>query len=119
MAGCNCKNKDEVNIPFKNSELQENKESLLNLIPIYGIKLFGFFIGLLLLPIIIGAIIVFMFKIIVLTREIDIRPLFNSMVKLMKTSDEEEDDDEDDDDDNENDVVEYIMMDVEDISKKE
>jgi hypothetical protein len=115
---CNCKNKNEVNIPFVNNDNQTPKESLAKLIPIYFVKLLGFSVGLILLPFIMCAIIVFMFRIIVMTREIDVKPLFNSAFKLMKNANEEDNDDDEDDEDNPEDIIEYVMEDVEDITNK-
>jgi hypothetical protein len=116
---CNCKNKNEVNVPFVNNDNKTPKESLAKLIPIYFVKLLGFTVGLILLPIIMCAIIVFMFRTIVMTREIDVKPLFNSAFKMMKNANEENnDDDEEEEEDNPDDIIEYVMEDVEDITNK-
>lgn len=117
---CNCKNKNDVNVPFVNNDNnKEPKESLAKLITIYFVKLLGFTVGLILLPIIMCAIIVFMFRIIVLTKEIDVKPLFNSAFKLMKNANKEDnDDDDDEEEDNPDDIIEYVMEDVEDITNK-
>ena len=123
--GCGCKTKKGVDTPINN----ENKPKInimANIIH-YSIKLIGFGIGLILLPIIVLMIIYYMFKLIVLNKDIDIKPLFVSLSKFMKQvgKDNAKDDDEDDDDDDDDteweeiDPNEFELIGVDDITNKE
>ena len=113
---CNCKNSGEMP---QNYVLEEN-ENLVATIIKYIVKFIGFLVGVALLPLIMIAIIWFMFDTIVLNKDIDLRKVINRFVVANKffTREEEEDkEDEEDDDDylTENDV---IMLNVEDITNK-
>lgn len=112
---CNCKNSGEMP---QNYVLEEN-ENLVATIIKYVVKFIGFLVGVALLPLIMIAIIWFMFDTIVLNKDIDLRRVINRFVKANKffTKDDEEDDDEEEDYDDltEDDV---IMLNVEDITNK-
>lgn len=81
-----------------------------------------FLLSLLLIPVILIFSVYFMFKIIVLNYDFDIKQMFGGLIKVMKraNSDYDEEDDEDDDDEyfeslTEDDVTLY---DVEDLTEK-
>ena len=122
--GCGCKAKrgDESPVNNKNNPKVNIGVNIIH----YSVKLIGFFIGLALLPIIVLMIIYFMFKLIVVSKDVDIKPLFVSLAKLMKQvakDNADEDDDDDDDDDNEAewenvDPDEFELVGVDDITKK-
>ena len=123
--GCNCKTKKSVD----SSSNDENKPKLniISNVIHYSIKLIGFAIALALLPIIILIIVYYMFKLIVLTKDIDIKPLFVSVSKFIKkvaqdNADEEDDDDDDDDDEAEWEEAnsdEFVLVGVDDITNKD
>lgn len=130
--GCNCKTgeKPNVNLASKlnsNNDNENNvKNTKLSIVLTYTAKMIGFLVGILLLPLINIAIIWFMFRTLVLNKEVDLKLLFSRMMRSKKIKDlakddedfYDEDDDEDDDDfENltENDV---IMVDVDDITPK-
>lgn len=96
---CGCKAKKGVNTS-SNDENKPKVSIIANIIN-YTIKLIGFGIALVLLPIVFVVIIYYMFNLIVMTKDIDIKPLFVSVSKLMKkvAKDNADEDDEDDDDD--------------------
>ena len=110
---CNCKNSGEMP---QNYVLEEN-ENLVATIIKYVVKFIGFLVGVALLPLIMIAIIWFMFDTIVLNKDIDLRRVINRFVKANKffTKDDDDEDDDDDDDLTEDDV---IMLNVEDITNK-
>lgn len=131
--GCNCKTGEKPNVTL-NSKSNTNtynendvKNSKLSIVLTYTAKMIGFLVGVLLLPLINIAIIWFMFKTLVLNKEVDLKLLFSRMMRSKKIKDlskddedfYDEDDDEDDYDDfenlTENDV---IMVDVDDITPK-
>jgi hypothetical protein len=110
MSGCNCKtggNKDALT----NNASQSN-ENLGQKIVTYALKSFAFILLLVALPIINLFIIWFMFKTLVLNKDINMKPLLLAIGQKFK---EKEEDDEDIDYDNltEDDVV---MVDVEEIT---
>lgn len=129
--GCSCKTGEKPNVDINsaivNKENNENvKHKNLSLFLSYTAKLIGFFVGILLLPLINIAIIWFMFNTLVLTKEVDVKLLFSRMMRSKKLKDFSKDDedyydDEDEEDDDEfenlteNDV---IMVDVDDITPK-
>jgi hypothetical protein len=110
MSGCNCK-KDINGVEFKTED-----QTFLKKTGGYGIRFFGFLISLFLLPVIIIASIIFMFKTIVLNENVDIKSILMSIIKKGKT--------DDDDDELEDDEYDYLteedvsMVDVEDITIK-
>lgn len=104
---CNCKvSGDNQDNTIKKTSIQ----SVLN----YSAKIFGFLIGVLLLPLIIVAIIWFMFDIIVLNKDVNLAVILKKIVKINKAM--LEDDEEDEDDDFEYDETEeYITENVEEL----
>jgi hypothetical protein len=132
--GCGCKtnitNKYEQtsfnyeSIGLKNNENLETKKP--NKIINYLFKLIGFFMGLLLLPIIVLAIIWFMFQLLVLNQEVNMKRIvlvLSSKLKRFNESNIDEiyygdDDYEDEDDEEEFDEENYEMLDVEDITPR-
>lgn len=114
---CGCKSKKivENGVKIKSFNFNETKvsKSKLNFLIKNIFKLLSFFIALLLLPIIIIAIIWFMFELLVLNQEIDMKKiliLLSSKLKGFNIENIESEDDESEDD------VMYEMLDVEDIT---
>jgi hypothetical protein len=75
----------------------------------------GFIIGILLLPLINVAIVIFMFNTIVLTKEVNMVKIIKRFTNHKFNNNYDEDDEDDFDNLTEDDVV---MLDVEDITKK-
>ena len=109
--GCNCKN--DINIDKSN----EPKISLGEAIGKYSLKGFTFLLMLALLPLINLAIIWFMFNTLVLSKEVNIKPLLLSLGNQFKQKEEDEDyiDDEEFNELTEDDVV---IMGVDNITNK-
>lgn len=109
--GCNCKNNGG---PMKNG--QDNKEknktndTLFNKVVTYSLKFLGFLFLVSLLPIINLVIIWFIFRTLVLTKEVDIRPMISFIGRKFKDTNVE--DDIIDDDGN---LEDYVMVDVEEL----
>ena len=123
---CGCKAKKGTDSSVNDES--KPKLSIINNIIHYSIKLIGFGIALMLLPILILVIVYYMFDLIVMTKDIDIKPLFISVSKFMKKvakdNADEDDDDEDDDDEDEAeweniDPDEFVLVGVDDITKKD
>jgi len=113
--GCNCKN--SAGMP--QNYVLEGKENLVSTSIKYVVKFIGFLIGVALLPLIMIAIIWFMFDTIVLNKDIDLRRVINRFVKANKFFSKDDEDDDDDDDDYENLTEDdVIMVNVEDITNK-
>jgi hypothetical protein len=111
--GCNCKN-DKGFIEGKSENVSVGKKT-----GNYIVKFLGFLILLALLPIINVVIIGFMFKTLVLNKEVNLKSLLLFVGKKGKVK--TEDDDDDDYDDDEYDYLtedEVVMVDVEDITEK-
>ncbi len=108
--GCNCKNK---NIDGFSSIDSSSKENLLPKIGSYILKSLAFILMLIALPIINLVIIWFMFKTLVLNKEVNIKPILLSLGKKFQEKDEDDDDIDDYESLTEDDV---IMEDVEIIS---
>ena len=103
---CNCKSTGEkIDDLIKNKE--ESKEPILNIIVSYTLKMLGFLFVLLLMPLIVGVIIWFTFRTIVLNKKVDVKPLLYFIGEKFQNKEEDEDEMEDD---------ELIMEDVEDIT---
>lgn len=116
---CGCKTKN-TEAPTIGVSTDLSKTSLITNFIHYSIKILGFLIALALLPILILVIVYYMFNLIVISKDIDIKPLFTSLSKFIKKA-SEDDDEEDDDDDVEWETAreeDYIMIDVDDLSKK-
>ena len=116
--GCNCKNSNN----FEQTEETNNKNILENVLK-YFFKSLGFIVSLILLPIIIGAVIWFLFDVIVLNKNVDLGRIVKLVAKNIKKfnedSDEYDDDEEDDDDEFEElNEEDYIALNVEDITDK-
>ena len=110
--GCNCKsgqNNKEQNVKLSELSFKEK----IKLFLYYSLKVFGFLVGVLLLPIINIAIIWFMFNTIVLTKEVNIKEF---VMKIMGNTLKDDDDDDDDDDFEDLTEDDVIMLDVEDIT---
>lgn len=112
MSGCNCKgNKDNVN---KALNEKESKTKVKLSFTSYMLKTLGFLMLLALLPLINLVIIWFMFRTLVLNKDIDLKPLLLGIGNRFKEK-KEIDEDIDLDDLTEDDVV---MVGVEDITNK-
>ena len=101
---CGCKANKGVLTPSNNFSSNDENKTKINImanIIHYSIKLIGFAVAMILLPIIVLMIVYYMFNMIVMTKDIDIKPLFISAAKFMKQvgKDNADDDDDDDDDD--------------------
>ena len=109
--GCNCKD----NISYNNEKFGDlTFKGKIKLILFYSLKIFGFMVGILLLPVINIAILWFMFNRIVLNKNFDVKEIVLSIMGkslLRNNEDDDEDDDEDDYDDDE-----IIMLDVDEIT---
>jgi hypothetical protein len=124
---CGCKAKKNsgtlFNVSSSNDDNTPKKSIGANIIH-YSVKLLGFGIALALLPVLMLVIIYYMFDIIVLTKDIDIKPIFISASKFMKkvakdNAEDEEDDEEDDDEEWENiNLDEFELVGVDDLTKK-
>ena len=114
--GFNCKTSNS------SPRIGENiiKEKPFQLTLKYIAKTIGFLIALALLPIIMVIIIWFMFDIIILNKEVDLRIILDKFIKHEKyfNSNYEEDDDDDDDDDEDLTEDDVVMLNVEDITNK-
>jgi len=110
MAGCNCKK--DINGLTINNEFE--KKSLTEKILGYTLKIFAFSLMIVALPLINIAIIWFIFRTLILNKEVDIKPLLLSIGEKFKFNEEEDDDDDDEYLDLTEEDVE--LMDVEDIT---
>ena len=113
--GCNCKSSNS----FEYTEKTTNKTIVENILK-YFFKTLVFSLALVLLPIIMIAIVWFLFDIIVLNKNVDLGRIVNVLAKNIKkfNEDYEEDDDEDDDEFEELNEEDYIALNVEDITDK-
>lgn len=113
--GCGCKTsgKQEPNIDGSNKKINSGFSNII-------IKILAFSLMMLLLPIIMIAIIWFIFELIVLNKEIDMKKILMVLTSKLKPFNEGyeefEDYDEDDEDDEEFTEENYEMIDVEDIT---
>lgn len=90
---CNCKNGDisqEYTVP-------QEKQKLNSLMGKYIVKILGFFISLLFLPFILIAIVWFMFDVIVLNKNVDLKKIISRFIEVNKLFEKKEEDDGDDD----------------------
>ena len=110
--GCNCKSKEGFIKEVDDS-------SAFSKIVKFSAKLIGFFIGLLFIPIIILAIVWFMFDTIVLNTEVDLTKIMDKFITKARFFNDDDDEEEYDEIDidalTENDV---IALNVEDITNK-
>jgi hypothetical protein len=124
--GCGCKTK--TNKSFETEEKQtikafdfeyQNKEGQnSNFIVKNLIKIVSFSIALLLLPIIMIAVVWFMFELLVLNQEIDMKKIVTVLTSKLKRFNDDDgyDDEYDNDYDEEYDDENYEMLDVDDIT---
>lgn len=113
---CNCKVSNGGSQDKNSVQGEFEQESGVQKFVWYSAKIIGFLLGVILLPIIVVVIIWFMFDIIVLNKEVDLRIILKKIVKINKAimaDDEDEDDDYDEEIDYE--VEEYITENVEEI----
>jgi hypothetical protein len=114
MAGCNCKNGQSMESMFENNA-QNNKPVGQTVIK-YTLKVLGFLVLVAALPLINLYIIWFMFNMLVLNKNIDVKPMLLYLGNKFKQTDDDDDDDDDDYEElTENNV---ILLDVEDITNK-
>jgi hypothetical protein len=118
--GCKAKKGEDLSINDKNKP----KVNIMVNIIYYSIKVIGFLVAMILLPILMLVIAYYMFNLIVMTKGIDIKPLFSSVAKFMKKvgEDNKDDDDDDDDDDTEWEEIdpdELELIGVDDLTNKE
>lgn len=108
---CNCKTKNyPSNQKSSNNILTKSKTNFL-------LRVLAFSLGLILLPVIMGAVIWFMFELLMLNKEIDMKKIVNVMTSKIKPFNEEEDEyDEEDDDEDVFTEENYEMLDVEEIT---
>ena len=109
--GCNCKADKNIDGLMSNGNSSTEKPS--QKITNYVLKTIALLLIIVLLPIINLVIIWFVFRTLILNRDVDIKPLLLSIGNKFKPKDEEEEDDYEDL--TEDDV---IMVDVEDITNK-
>ena len=89
MAGCNCKSKGNKGIDALNNT-NAPKEKLGPMIITYALKIVGFLILIAALPIINLFIIWFMFKTLVLNKEVNMKPLLLAIGSKFKEKNEDE-----------------------------
>lgn len=110
--GCNCKKGEAGYVDSEDKSNIGKKQPIIH----YFLKILGFLFMLLLLPIINLFIIWFMFRTLVLNKDVDIKELLLAIgSSIKKPEDEEEEDDEELEKLTEDDV---IMLNVEEIEKK-
>lgn len=123
--GCKAKKGEETPINLLDNNENKPKVSIITNIIHYSMKILGFLIAMVLLPIIMVIIAYYIFNLIVMTKEIDIKPLFISVSKFMKKVAKDNDEDDDDDDEDEDAEWEEINQDefeligVDEITNKE
>jgi len=111
--GCNCKKGEAGYVDSKDISNGKNKQPIIH----YFFKTLGFLLMLVLLPIINLVIIWFIFRTLVLNKDVDIKELLLMIGNSFK---EKEESDDKDDDDELKDLTEddVIMLNVEEIEKK-
>jgi hypothetical protein len=109
--GCNCKGNvsNDNNVKFGDLTYKAKFKR----VSFYGLKIFGFLLAILALPIINIAIIWFMFKIVVLNKTFDVKEI---VLKILGNSLKRNDDDDDDDELDEYDEDDVVMLDVDEIT---
>lgn len=108
---CNCKN-DKTLEKISNNDEINNKKTTQN-IGNYSLRFLGFLITMLLLPIINVLIIWFIFRTLVLDKDVNMKEIMTFIANKIKKPDYDDEDDDDFDSLTEDDVV---MVDVEDIT---
>jgi hypothetical protein len=114
---CNCKNGQSIDSMLENGG--QTKNSVTQTVIKYALKILGFLILIAALPIINIYIVWLIFNMLILNKNIDVKPILLSLGKKFKQKDDDDDDDDDDYEDykelTEDDVV---LLDVEDITNK-
>ncbi len=115
--GCNCKVSNGGSQDKSTVQSDFEQESGVQNFVRYSAKIIGFLMGVILIPIIVVGIIWFMFDIIVLNKEVDLRIILKKIVKINKAimTDDEDEEDEDYDEEIDYEVEEYITENVEEI----
>lgn len=110
---CNCKNGQSMDSMLENDS--QNKKSVTQTVIKYTLKVLGFLVLIAALPILNIYIVWLIFNMLILNKNIDVKPILLSLGKKFKN-----DDDDDDDDDEYNELTEddVILLDVEDITNK-
>jgi hypothetical protein len=113
--GCNCKNSNN----FEYTEKTTNK-TIFETILKYSFKSLAFLISLVLLPVIMIAIVWFLFDIIVLNKNVDLGRIVKIVAKNTSRFNEDYEKESEEDDDNFEEINEedYIALNVEDITHK-
>ena len=114
--GCNCKGSNDFEYTEKTT-----KKTILDNILKYSFKTLAFLISLVLLPIIMIAIVWFLFDIIVLNKNVDLGRIVKIVAKNINRFNEDYEEEYDDDDDDEFEEIneeDYIALNVEDITEK-
>lgn len=107
--GCNCKNSAQA------QQINDNRTTGVKVVH-YTLKTLVFLLMIVLLPVINLLLIYFMFKTLVLGKDVDVRPLLLAIGKKFKEKDDEDDYDEIDYDTLTPEDV--VMVDVEDITDR-
>lgn len=113
--GCNCKS---GGVNTTESENINNKQSAVELIVHYSAKISGFLVGVLLSPLIMIAIIWFMFDIIVLNKNVDLSLIMKKVVKIHEAIMADDEETEDDEIEDEFEEYDYVTVNVEEITPK-
>jgi len=107
---CNCKTKNyPTNQKSLNKTLTKNNTNIV-------LRILAFSLGLLFLPIIMMGVIWFMFELLMLNKEIDMKKIANIMTSKIKPFNEDYEKEDDDDDYDEFTEENYEMLDVEEIT---
>lgn len=114
--GCNCKSSGRGSNSSAPTKLD------FKTIVYYSIKVFGFLIGLILIPFLVLIIVWFMFDTIVLNKDVNLellmRKLINLNNKLTDNEIEYDEDEEEEDDEEEYTEENYVTVNVEEITEK-
>jgi hypothetical protein len=113
--GCNCKSDKNIDIDNLSNEVSNPNESLASKITKYFFKSLAFLLMIAALPIINLFIIWFIFKMLILNKDINIKPLLKNIGDRFRPIDDEDEDEDEYDNLTEHDVV---MMGVEDITNR-
>ena len=119
--GCGCKTNTKYESNYDSSNKRPNNNKITSGYSIFLIRVLAFILSLFLLPIIMIAIIWFMFELFLLNKEIDMKKIvtvLSSKIRPFNEGYEEEydDDDYENDDDDEFNEENYEMVGVEDIT---
>ena len=106
--GCNCK---KESVSENDDNVKSFKFSISKIIE-YTVRVFGFLLSLIITPVILLIVIWFMFKMLVLNQNFDLKETFKKYLKIDDNDDDDDDDDDDYDDGN------ILMMDVDTIRRE-